>query len=161
MGWSSPSSRRSTNRVQLERSIALNRLPHVCVLPYAVSDHDGLERFASFDGDASGFSSLHPPDFGGAAWSTVPVARLDTIWENLGRPEVALVKLDVEGAELAALRGAVHLLDDRRPKLVLELEEQHLQRHGHSRSGVLALLEERAYEVHELTPPNILCVPRR
>lgn len=52
---------------------------------------------------------------------TVPTVRLDDVVE---RP-VGLIKVDVEGHELAVLRGAESILQRDRPNLIVELEERH------------------------------------
>ena len=51
----------------------------------------------------------------------VPTIRLDDV--DLGR--VSLLKVDVEGHELAVLRGARELLEVHRPMLIIEVEERH------------------------------------
>ncbi len=51
----------------------------------------------------------------------VPVKRLD----DLNLDDVGLVKIDVEGHELAVLRGAPETLARNRPAIVVEAEERH------------------------------------
>jgi FkbM family methyltransferase len=51
----------------------------------------------------------------------VPVKRLDDLQLN----DVGLIKIDVEGHELAVLRGAVDTLARNRPAIVVEAEERH------------------------------------
>lgn len=51
----------------------------------------------------------------------VPVKRLD----DLNLDDVGLVKIDVEGHELAVLRGAAETLARNRPAIVVEAEERH------------------------------------
>ncbi len=51
----------------------------------------------------------------------VPVKRLD----DLHLDDVGLVKIDVEGHELAVLRGAVDTLTRNRPAVLVEAEERH------------------------------------
>lgn len=53
----------------------------------------------------------------------VPVATLD----GLALPDVTAIKLDVEGHEYAALRGARETLRRCRPALSIELEERHAE----------------------------------
>ena len=52
---------------------------------------------------------------------TVHTVRLD---DAIDRP-VGLIKVDVEGHEMAVLRGAMRILKRDRPNLILELEERH------------------------------------
>lgn len=49
----------------------------------------------------------------------VPVLTLDTLLRE--RPKPALVKIDVEGAELAVLQGAKVLLTEARPTILIEV----------------------------------------
>jgi FkbM family methyltransferase len=65
----------------------------------------------------------------------VPTVSLDALLDRTGVPD--LVKIDIEGGELAALRGASKLLDER-PTMLLEVYERHsldvgqiLRRHGY------------------------------
>ena len=51
----------------------------------------------------------------------VPMRRLD----DLGMGDVGFVKIDVEGHELAVLRGAAETLQRNRPALLVEAEERH------------------------------------
>lgn len=45
--------------------------------------------------------------------------------DALGLPPVGVVKIDVEGHELAVLRGAHRLLASHRPAVIVESEERH------------------------------------
>jgi FkbM family methyltransferase len=45
---------------------------------------------------------------------------LDRVWDDLGRPDVSFVKVDVEGAEASVLRGARAMITSRHPALLLE-----------------------------------------
>lgn len=51
----------------------------------------------------------------------VSVARLDTVIRDRGLTPPDVVKLDIEGAEALALKGAHKLLEERRPRLAIEL----------------------------------------
>ena len=50
----------------------------------------------------------------------VPLATIDSVWAGFGSPPVSLMKLDIEGGELEALRGALRLLGQCRPVLIVE-----------------------------------------
>ncbi len=68
----------------------------------------------------------------------VRVVRLDD--EDLG--DVGFMKIDVEGFELPALRGAERTLERCRPRLMLEIEQRHLDR---PIEDVFTWLAERDY----------------
>lgn len=48
---------------------------------------------------------------------TVPVYRIDDLVDNGVVPDIDFVKMDIEGGEIEAIRGARNLLHKRRPKL--------------------------------------------
>lgn len=68
----------------------------------------------------------------------VPVKRLD----DLNLDDVGLVKIDVEGHELAVLRGAAETLARNRPAIVLEAVERH---HRGAVAGITRLLTGLGY----------------
>jgi FkbM family methyltransferase len=60
-------------------------------------------------------------DFSEADIVTVHTVRLD---DAIDRP-VGFIKIDVEGHEMAVLRGATRILTDDKPNILIELEERH------------------------------------
>lgn len=110
---------------------ALNDV-EVKVFPYAVSDTDGLVKLEGAGGTA------HVSDSGDKAVSAV---RLDSVIKE----PVDLLKIDVEGHELAVLRGARELLRSSRPDVYLE---QHIRVAGSERC--LDYLRSLGYSVEFL-----------
>jgi protein O-GlcNAc transferase len=53
---------------------------------------------------------------------------LDAVWEEESRPEISVVKIDVEGAELDVLEGATAVLRTCRPAVMVELAEPDARR---------------------------------
>lgn len=60
--------------------------------------------------------------------------------------EPDLIKLDVEGYELKALRGAEQTINKYRPRLVIEVNQEALARQGDSARDVLTWLREHNYQ---------------
>jgi FkbM family methyltransferase len=96
---------------------------------------------------------------GRAATGEGPVERVEVVTlddfaarEDVGT--VALLKADVEGAELLALRGATGLLARHRPPLFLEVQQEHLVRFGASIDALEGFLGEQGYR--RATPPEFL-----
>ena len=79
---------------------------------------------------------------------SVPIETLDDIWHELGRPQVCLVKIDVQGAEARVLAGAHRLLSACRPALYIEIDADpsHVPS-GHAQS-LLAALDALGYRPH-------------
>jgi FkbM family methyltransferase len=66
-----------------------------------------------------------------------------TTLDALGLKDVGAIKIDVEGHELAVLRGGQQLLRRDRPSLLVEVEERH---HPGGSHAVFRFLEEREYQ---------------
>lgn len=152
----------------LRRSASLTdqgRAP-VEILPVAISDKIDLARFriaargrcANFLEDAGGSSQA-----GGAretGW--VATVTLDWLLDRLPPPQV--VKIDVEGAEYLALKGAERLLSQVRPLVICEVlnEQKRVRdlfvRHGYDLFNA-GVPDSRRKPVEEL-PFNVLARPR-
>ena len=91
------------------------RHPDVRVLSAAASDRTGRARFHVPTG-ATGYASLHETGRNGESFE-VDLHPLDDL---VPTDAVDVVKLDVEGAELAALRGAARLIARARPTVMFE-----------------------------------------
>ena len=90
--------------------------PQVTLVPAAVSDRTGEAQLWA-DTPGSGLGSLTKRDLGFRnlsfeATETVRTLRFDDYWrETLGAARIDILKLDIEGHELDALRGAGAALD--------------------------------------------------
>lgn len=137
-------------RSRLIENVALNALTQVDVMPFALSSEPGEATFQEFDIAGAGMSHLAPAGGEGGRVETVAVTTLDAALLPSLRPRVTLVKLDLEGAEHAALRGASALLREAHPDLLLEIEAAHLSRMGSTPAAVGELLRGRGYRFYRL-----------
>jgi hypothetical protein len=71
--------------------------------------------------------------------------RLDTLLEARVSPDPTLVKIDIEGFELDALKGARQLLSCSRPTLLVEIHPPQLALSGGSEDEIFTLLREHRY----------------
>jgi len=153
-----------TVRLRLLENIVLNHLTQVEVIPLALSFAAGQASFRVFEVGGAGLNHLAPSDGEDGGVETVGLTTLDSLLipHDIGR--LALIKLDLEGAEHDALRGAGAILRERQPDLLLEIEPAHLQRMGASAEAVVELLSPYGYSffrtgrdahgVPVLTPAN-------
>jgi FkbM family methyltransferase len=115
--------------------------------------------------DAPGDRVLHVPGTGDSPGASLEDAVLttgacrdetctaDTLDRQLEGERVALIKVDVEGHELAVFRGAERTLAESRPTLLFECEARHLTRH--TPRDVFAFLEKRGYQGSFFTPDGL------
>ena len=79
----------------------------------------------------------------------IPVRTQDGLREELGfHPD--LVKIDVEGYEIAVLRGASRTLREDRPVLFLEVHPERIVHLGGSMGEIAGLLDDLGYAVFDL-----------
>ena len=96
------------------------RFPGVRVFSYAVADKTGSAVFAE-DCARPAYSALVPLTGSSGEKSVlldVLTCRLDDVLTTTDR--VDLIKLDIEGGELAALRGATQLIEKWKPVIIFE-----------------------------------------
>ena len=83
----------------------------------------------------------------------VPLTKLDTLWENFGRPDVSVIKIDTEGAEADVLRGAAACLRATRPCVLLEWNTLNLVPFATAPGSLLTFAAEINYDV--LAAPSL------
>jgi FkbM family methyltransferase len=137
------------NARYVQRNAASNGLANVTVVAAAVGEEDGWATFldkGSLEGRleaAEGDGDAHARRRAARSRITharlpVPVLSLDAWIAATGQPPPDVVKLDVEGAEVAALRGMRATLREAAPTLVIELHA--------TCAEVADLLDEAGYE---------------
>jgi FkbM family methyltransferase len=94
----------------------------------------------------------------------IEATTVDAEWRALGSPDVSVIKLDIEGAELHALEGAQQTIAACRPSILLEWYEANFKWYGHEATDLLKFARDSGYELVVLptlspvTSPNILAV---
>jgi FkbM family methyltransferase len=76
----------------------------------------------------------------------IDVVRLDDVLAEKRRGIPSLIKIDVQGAELAVLRGAPEILRLARPALFVELDENGLGKFGASVADIFRYLDGFGYD---------------
>jgi FkbM family methyltransferase len=135
-----------------------NRLANVEVVDVAVSDRDGTASLAWAPGEYATPSLARS----GGELITVATSCADSLASRLRRP--ALVKVDVEGAEVLVLEGAGALLrSEVKPRWIVEVhsaEKEAAVRARFSADGYQVETICRANEQHT-HPRHLLALPRR
>jgi FkbM family methyltransferase len=100
---------------RLKHNANLNGLSNLSVVEAAVCERSGSVRFASSDFHVGNSIALNPD----SEWIDVKAIDLDS-WA-VGHPSPSVVMLDIEGSEIDALRGALGLISENLPILMVEV----------------------------------------
>lgn len=137
----------------LRAAVELNGLSNLTVVPEGVWDERGTLRFRRGDEGASLVvdhvegvfgEATERDDAGPGSCIDIKVNSLDNFVYEQGHAPPDFIKLDVEGAEGHAMRGARRLLAERRPGLLLEI-------HGEPGREVWSLLKELNYTATDIS----------
>ncbi len=136
---------------RLVRNIQLNRLDsQIQTFQVAVSDRDGLSAFESGPLEQTGWGRLVDAPEAGSL--NVVTARLDTLCSII--PRIDVVKIDVEGADTRVLRGAEHLLREKRVGAIyFEQSRERMAALGIAPGDAARLLEDCGYAVSHINDP--------
>jgi FkbM family methyltransferase len=104
----------------------------------------------------AGWSTLLDCNYPEVEAVTVTTKRLDDLlgFEDLGWERLRLIKIDVEGTELAVLDGMREVLGKFRPYLICEMNVACLQDGGRTPTELLAMLDELGYTVQAIVEPQ-------
>jgi FkbM family methyltransferase len=106
----------------LQENIELNGLTNVVCVQFAVSDKGGEETFFSGIHEGAGHLSGTGDTYGHS--TQVRVVTLDQFVFEQGNPPPGFIKIDVEGAESKVLSGAIRVLKECRPIVLLDLHNE-------------------------------------
>jgi FkbM family methyltransferase len=130
----------------LRSNVRLNGYCWVDLQQVALAERPGEMTLVSFE-PGSGLSSFAPLDPATGQQEKVVARTLDSIAAD---QVVRMIKLDLEGAEVRALRGATRLLMTVRPEFIVEVEAQHLERQGASVAELDAFFADAGYEAFSM-----------
>jgi len=135
----------------------------ISIQPVAAFDHiSKLTLFLSPGADTSqaSLSAKNASVYGSSPGSvTVEALPIDDIIERANVKRVDVIKLDIEGAELKALRGANRTLKNYRPVLVVETIEHHLRNMGDSEDELRRYLESLGFSQLKSVFRNVAWIP--
>jgi FkbM family methyltransferase len=135
----------------LMRNVTANRLGNVITNHCAISAHEGTVELFLGSPENIGTNSLRKPgNFSGRS-ATVSSTKLST-YINGEDTKPNLIKLDIEGAELDALKTIAEYLNrSDAPTLIIEFCEKTQQRFGHSCAELAAFLKHCGYSLYTIT----------
>ena len=143
-------------RERLLKNIQLNDFRNVQVIPVALGEKEGAlpiydQQKPFRDGTRNeGLTTLFASESRNYAREVVLVRRLDDLLGELKISRVNVIKLDIEGAEWIALRGAVNTLARFRPTLILEIGRETCQAAGYEPEAFVEWLSGLGYRIEKI-----------
>ena len=138
-----------TNFALLHDNIGRNQARHVTAVEHAVADTPGTRPLYQFRESNRGRHSLLAINHGNTV--DVETVTVDGFWEamELGVRVPRFMKIDIEGFELMALRGASRVLE-RCPKVLLEYAPAYMRAGSLEPSELVDLMLGHGFTPHEL-----------
>lgn len=135
---------------QLKKALRQNNIQNVEVVRAAISDHSGdtLEFFV--DQSSLGNSNTFQNFSDKVRKESVQTLALDEFCAQNATGPVSVMKMDIEGAELSALRGALQMIRRWKPDLVIEFNAGLARRLGQDLFEIWNLLIGEGYRAFDL-----------
>jgi FkbM family methyltransferase len=138
------------NAALLQESAVRNRFANLRVVNVAVSDRPGTVDFCPYGPFGHVRTTLMNLNLSSIPVRAIPV---DALLGEVGWDTVDLIKMDVEGSEIAALRGMKHLLTrGKAPLLVYECNAATLRFYGQTPRQLKEAVEEFGYRSYQIEP---------
>src|SRR5205814_1997897 len=109
----------------VRRNLETNDFPTGEIINVAVGARDGEVSLGLPEGGNEGMFGINA---GPEKAFSVPLRRIDDLLDARGVDRLDLIKIDIEGSELEALRGATRTLSSHQPAILIELNDVALQR---------------------------------
>ncbi|MEM3709051.1 MAG: FkbM family methyltransferase [Nitrososphaerales archaeon] len=125
----------------LRFNVLINKLDNVMVVRAAVSDFNGHAELYIPQTRGRTLTDQSTLVYKGQGSIEVPVVTLDTFFEHIDKPDV--IKIDVEGAELNVVKGALKTIAKGVRLIIVEIHSSDVK------IPIIELLQGLGYMVHE------------
>jgi FkbM family methyltransferase len=130
---------------RLQENIGLNNFNNITAVNLAASDCAGEAKLYLASEIADTGATLYQGGMDRGQFEIIQTISLDSFLSQEHLPPPHLVKVDVEGAELAVLQGATNILSEFSPLLLLEMEEKNLRLAGTNKAAIQNWLRPLGY----------------
>jgi len=142
---------RGLNLGYLQKHVSVNHCENIQIVSKALGDHSGHAKLETRTGSGTGYVS----DTGD---EEIEITSIDELVDSGTLPPPTFLKIDVEGGEMAVLRGAKNVIAKQRPRMILAT-------HGDAIDAECrALLQEWNYNLqdidHESGTKEMIVTPR-
>ena len=126
----------------LEENISRNAAKNVKAVNAGVGETNGEREIYLSGEDNIGMSSFQKPENYSGKTEKVKVFTIDEWFRSPGLPKVDLIKLDVEGSELAAVKGMHETLQNFKPAIIVEINPETLLQFGLKPAAIFSYFDQ-------------------
>ncbi|MFN0277450.1 MAG: FkbM family methyltransferase [Pyrinomonadaceae bacterium] len=147
-----------TNFANAQKNISLNDFQNIHVFNFGVSDKKETQKLYRVDEHNLGMNRILN-DAEAARFEDFTVIETDTLDNIVVRnriQKVDLIKIDIEGYEMHALRGARTVLETFKPKLFIEVGYARLLNLGTSPNELISYLNKFGYKVFHAETEEVI-----
>ncbi|MDX8430221.1 MAG: FkbM family methyltransferase (plasmid) [Candidatus Algichlamydia australiensis] len=140
----------------LLKNISLNKIANVKTFNFGLSDQEKIESFFYFRGGSAISSIKNLIDHAGSRKKNCIVKKLDDVIQNEELDEVSFVKMDIEGAELLALKGSLSTINKYYPIIFAELYQVWCRKFLYDANDVLKILKSYGYQCFNIVEKKLV-----
>jgi FkbM family methyltransferase len=145
------------NLLELNKNIRENALRNVTIIESGLSDYEGEVHIYHSCGQGAendehfGLNSIYVGSGEGIPIQSIPLTTLDRFLQSRPQDRIDVVKIDIEGAELACLKGSEQTLRSFRPYLIIEVQRTSSAAGGYEQSDILNFLSPLGYSFFRIS----------
>jgi FkbM family methyltransferase len=116
--------------LKLKENISINNIKNITPFNAAIGEMNEEKELFISGADNLGMSSFQQPENFSGKKEIVQVLTIDDWFKRAGLAKIDVIKLDVEGSELSALKGMSEVLQSFKPMVIVEINPETLAMFG-------------------------------
>ncbi len=137
---------------RLKRNIALNGFENILLFKLALSDKNGGGKIFIPKTLNTGMASLSANNMQWADYEVeeVELKKLDNFVKEQDVKRIDIIKIDVEGHELAVIKGAINSINKFKPRIIMEVNRGFLQKAKVRAEEFVRFFKEYDYRLYRI-----------
>lgn len=145
----------------LNENITLNNFKNVHIFPYGLSDSARQLSIHEIENVHEGLSTFFPGERVTRNTYDVPLKSFDTEFPSYGVSRIDFIKVDIEGGELFALKGARQMIEKFAPDVMVEINGPTYKAAGYRIDDVYEFFRTLGYEPYRINKYGFLIASER